>query len=131
AAPELVAQALAASVGTPFVRLRPTMIATEAMDRLPRWFIEQHNLLPLACSEGWLTVAAEDFTNVVLLEDIARHSGCRVQMIAAPGDNIRDTRNALFEALPTEAIVNPNDRARINDIIRHATTGDVQVVESE
>ncbi len=88
---------IAEAAGVPFAHLHPSMVQTNAMDALPGEFIEQRNLLPLAKHGQWLTVAAEDYTDVFLVEQIRDRSGCHVQIVAATADNIREVRDTVVD----------------------------------
>ncbi len=88
--------AVARSLNLPYVELTAAMVEPEALECLPGSFIEKHNLLPVTVAEGWLTIAVEHFTDVVLLEEIGRRSGCQVQVLAATGDNIARTRREVI-----------------------------------
>lgn len=93
-------QVLAESVGTPFVELMVEMIQPDAVAVLPADFLEKHNLLPMSLVEGWLTIAAEQFTNVFLHEEIAHRAKAKVQVIAAEAQNIRTIRQAVLAHEP-------------------------------
>jgi type IV pilus assembly protein PilB len=95
-----VAATLAAAVGIPFVTVIPAMVRPEAVSCLPTEFCTKHNVLPLSLAEGWLTIAVEDFTNVFLGDEIKRLSGQTVQVLAALGENIRETLSQVMQNLP-------------------------------
>ena len=87
-----VLSALAATVGLPFVTLSAKMVRPGAMEALPREFCENANILPLSSVDGWLTVAAADFTNLFLIEQIQKIANQQVQIVAADEENIRQVR---------------------------------------
>jgi len=98
-----VATALAAAVGIPFVTVMPQMVRPEALACLPADFCLKNKVLPIALAEGWLTVAVEDFANVFLADEIKRLSGKTLQILAAVGDNIRETLAEVMKTLPVGA----------------------------
>ena len=98
-----VATALAAAVGIPFVTVMSQMVRPEALACLPPDFCVKNNVLPIALAEGWLTVAVEDFANVFLADEIKRLSGKTLQVLAAVGDNIRETLAEALKNLPAGA----------------------------
>ncbi|HEV2294630.1 MAG TPA: GspE/PulE family protein [Tepidisphaeraceae bacterium] len=98
-----VATALATAVGIPFVTLMPQMVRPEALACLPADFCIKNNVLPMALAEGWLTVALEDFANVFLTDEIKRLSGKTLQIVAALGENIRQTLAEAMKNLPAAA----------------------------
>lgn len=104
-----VLSALAAAVGIPFSVITSRMVNPQAVVALPREFLTANNLLPLSSVDGWITVAAEDFTNVFLTEEIKRLSGQKVQVIAAEPQNIREVREQLIQDAPAPAVTAGGD----------------------
>ncbi|HWB20722.1 MAG TPA: ATPase, T2SS/T4P/T4SS family [Phycisphaerales bacterium] len=90
-----ITEALAESLSIPFATLTPEMVRQDAVAVLDTAFQHRHNFLPLSSSEGWLTIAIENFTDIVLIEEIQRLTGLRVQTIAADADNIRAIRELV------------------------------------
>src|SRR5688572_6386499 len=80
--------AQASILGVPFASLSTRLVRPGAVDALPREFCHANNLLPLACAEGWITVASSDITNIFLVEQIQKLSGKQVQLVAAEGANL-------------------------------------------
>jgi type IV pilus assembly protein PilB len=95
-----IAAALAGAVGIPFAVIVPPMVRPEAVSALPANFCQKHNVLPLSIAEGWITVAIEDFTNVLLTDEIKRMTGQNVQVLAAEGDNIRAVLGQVVTNVP-------------------------------
>ena len=93
-----LAEALAGLVGLPFVHLHPSMVQPEVWRRLPMSYLAEHNLLPMAEAEGWLTIAVANFTDVVFVESLKARAGCEVQVVAAAAGNIRQVRELLEAA---------------------------------
>jgi type IV pilus assembly protein PilB len=89
--PEQISQTLAASYGIPFARITPKLADPKVIDLLPRPFLERNGILPLFKVEGILTVAVPEPSDVILLEEIERLSGCKVQVVAATAQDIRST----------------------------------------
>ncbi len=115
---EQVSEVLAESIGVPYVRLIPEMVHPEALSSLPEAYLEDQNLLPLTLTEGWLTIAVERFTDVRLIEDIARQSGCRVQVIAAEASNIRETRSSVTRGVTPTAPDTPDEaKTELDDLL--------------
>ena len=97
--PEQVAEALAQGYGVPFARITPRLADPKVIHLLPREFIERNVVLPLFKVEGALTVAVPEPTDVFLLEEMERLSGCRVNIVAA---TVQDIRATLKAYLPTD-----------------------------
>ncbi|MDX2114823.1 MAG: ATPase, T2SS/T4P/T4SS family [Planctomycetota bacterium] len=94
----LVMEVLAESYGVPFARITPRVADPRVIDLLPREFIDSHGVLPLFCVDGTLTVAVSEPANLFLVDEIARVSGKRVQIVAATNQDIRAT---LLAYLPS------------------------------
>jgi type IV pilus assembly protein PilB len=89
--PEQVTETLAAAYGIPFARIKPKLVDPKVVGLLPRAFLEKNRVLPLFKVEGMLTVALREPADVFLLEEIARLSGCKVQVVAATARDIEAT----------------------------------------
>ena len=92
---EQLTQAEAELLGIPFVRLNPLMVQIDPVEHFSSAYLHQHNLLPLSLNEGWLTIATEHFADVTLLDELARRSGYRIQVLAASASNITEVRTQL------------------------------------
>ncbi len=95
-------ETMAVSAGVPFLRIDPQEIDPNAVSLLPRPFIDKNNILPLSWTDGQLSVAVEDFTNIFLIEDIERLMECDVRIVAATGTNIHDVIESLEDAKEEE-----------------------------
>ncbi|HBS29071.1 MAG TPA: ATPase [Phycisphaerales bacterium] len=91
-----VMQCLARSYGVPFARLSPRLADPRVIDALPRDFIDTHAVLPLFCVDGVLTIAVSEPANLFLIEEAARLSAKRVQIVAATAQDIRATLQAYL-----------------------------------
>jgi type II secretory ATPase GspE/PulE/Tfp pilus assembly ATPase PilB-like protein len=132
ASAEDVTLALADMVGVAFRRLTPDMIEASALGTLPRDFMEQHNLLPIAVTDARLTIAVAAFTDVDLLEDIARRCGLHPCVVAATAENIRQTRRvALSSSGAGAAIDAESPEGNLESILGQIGMDEVRVVEPE
>lgn len=95
-----VISALAESMAVPFVTIDPAELSADIRDVLPREFIEEHNLLPIVLTNDCLIVAAERFTDIWLADEIKRAAGRPAIVVAAEGENIRESRRALLSRSP-------------------------------
>lgn len=93
--PTDVIRALTDSVGCPFVVHEPRAVSPEAFRALPWSFLEEHNLLPLAVTDGRLTIAVDQFLDVYLISEISRRFGGPVEVLAAEPNNIREVRDTV------------------------------------
>jgi type IV pilus assembly protein PilB len=101
--------AQASILGVPFASLSTRLVRPGAIDALPREFCNANNILPLACADGWITVASSDITNIFVVEQIQKHSGKQVQLVAAEGANLRRTRDELYQNSRPEGASAAND----------------------
>jgi len=91
-----VMECLAKIYGVPFARVTPRVADPRVIDRLPREFIDSHGVLPLFCVDDVLTVAVSEPANLFLVEEIERHSGKKVQLVASTAQDIRSTLQAYL-----------------------------------
>ncbi|GJM25845.1 MAG: hypothetical protein DHS20C16_22600 [Phycisphaerae bacterium] len=87
---EQLTAALADASGIPFARLTSRLVDRDVYSVLPAEFIEQSQVVPLFKVDGTLTVAISDLSNFFLVDEIAQHAGCPVQIAAALPDDLRD-----------------------------------------
>ena len=78
-----IASALAEAYGVPYAQVTPKICDARAVEILPREFLEAHIVLPLFRVHDMLTVAVSEPTNVFLIDEIERISGCRVQVVCS------------------------------------------------
>jgi type IV pilus assembly protein PilB len=95
---EQVLELLAEAYGVPFARINPKAVDPKVIETLPRDFLEKQCVLPLFRVAGKLTVAVHEPSNVFLIEEMARLSGCQVQVVAATAKDIRATLQAYLPA---------------------------------
>jgi type IV pilus assembly protein PilB len=86
---EQLTAALADASGIPFARLSARLVDRSVFGVLPSEFIEQSQVVPMFKVDGTLTVAVADLTNFFLVDEVAQHAGCPVQIVAALPDDIR------------------------------------------
>lgn len=86
---EQLTAALADASDIPFARLTSRLVDRNVFSVLPVEFIEQSQVVPLFQVDGTLTVAVSDLSNLFLVDEVAQHAGCPVQIVAALPDDIR------------------------------------------
>jgi type IV pilus assembly protein PilB len=122
ASEEQVLEVLAAAYGVPFARIGPKLADPKIIETLPRDFLEKQIVLPLFVVNGKLTIAVHEPTNVFLIEEIERLSGCGVQIVAATARDISQTLQAY---LPNANIF------VIDEIVDDIQAQDLTLVEKE
>ena len=93
-----IAAALAEAYGVPYAQVSPKICDAKAVETLPREFLEAHIVLPLFKVHDVLTVAVNEPTNVFLIDEIERISGCRVQVVCSTGKDIKATLQTYLPA---------------------------------
>lgn len=93
-----IASALAEAYGVPYAQVGPKVCDVKALEILPREFLEEHMVLPLFKVYDTLTVAVSEPTNVFLIDEIERISGCKVQVVCATAKDIKATLQTYLPA---------------------------------
>ena len=117
-----IMEALAECYGVPFARITPRVADPRITETLPRDFLESHCVLPLFRVNGVLTIAVSEPANLVLVEEIERLTGLRVQIVACTASDIRNTVQAY---LPSANVF------VIDEIYEDVGAADFSVVESQ
>jgi type IV pilus assembly protein PilB len=93
-----IASALAEGYGVPYAQVTPKICDTKAIEILPREFLEEYVVLPLFKVHDVLTVAVSEPTNVFLIDEIERISGCKVQIVCSTSKDIKATLQTYLPA---------------------------------
>jgi type IV pilus assembly protein PilB len=93
-----IAAALAEAYGVPYAQVNPKLCDPKAIEILPRDFLEAHGVLPLFKVHDVLTTAVSEPTNVYLIDEIERVSGCRVQVVCSTAKDIKATLQSYLPA---------------------------------
>ncbi len=93
-----IASALAEVYGVTYAQVNPKICDAKILEVLPREFIEEHAILPLFKVHNAVTVAVSEPTNVFLIDEIERLTGCTVQVVCATINDIKATLQAYLPA---------------------------------
>lgn len=93
-----IASALAEAYGVPYAQVSPKLCDPKSVEILPREFLEAHIVLPLFKVHDRLTVAVNEPTNVFLIDEIERVSGCKVQVVCSTTKDIKATLQTYLPA---------------------------------
>ena len=93
-----IASALAEAYSVPYAQVSPKICDAKTLEILPREFLEEHTILPLFKVYDVLTVAVSEPTNVFLMDEIERISGCKVQVVCATTKDIKATLQTYLPA---------------------------------
>ncbi len=86
---EQILRSLARGYQVPFARLSAKTADPNVIAELPREFEDKHLVLPLFKVRDMLTLAVNEPSNVFLVEEVARMTGCNVQIVCATAEDIR------------------------------------------
>jgi type IV pilus assembly protein PilB len=117
---EQIMGCLARGYGIPFARVGPKIADPRVVELLPREFLQKHCILPLFKVRDMITAAVAEPANVFLLEEVARMTGCRVQIVCATSKDIHST---LETHLPQANVF------VIDEIMDEMDTADLALVE--
>jgi type IV pilus assembly protein PilB len=115
-----IASALAESYGVPYAQVGPKICDPKILEILPREFLKEHIALPLFKVYDVLTVAVSEPTNVFLIDEIERISGCKVQIVCSTSKDIQATLQTYFPSANVFVI---------DDIIDDDDMEDVMLIE--
>jgi type IV pilus assembly protein PilB len=93
-----IASALAEAYGVPYAQVTPKICDPKAIELFPRDFLEEHIVLPLFKVYDVLTVAVSEPTNVFLIDEIERMTGCKVQVVCSTAKDIKATLQTYLPA---------------------------------
>ena len=110
-----IASALAEAYGVPYAQVSPKICDAKTLEILPREFLEEHIILPLFKIYDVLTVAVSEPTNVFLMDEIERMSGCKVQIVCATTKDIKATLQTYLPAANVFVIDDIIDDEGLND----------------
>ncbi len=110
-----IASALAEAYGVPYAQISPKICDPNIIEILPRDFLEEHCVLPLFKVGGVLTIAVSEPTNVFLIDEIERLSGCTVQVVCATAKDIQATLQAYMPASNVFVIDDIIDETGLDD----------------
>jgi type IV pilus assembly protein PilB len=93
-----ISSALAEAYGVPYAQVGPKICDPKILESLPKEFLEEHIVLPLFKVHNMLTVAVSEPTNVFLIDEIERISGCKVQVVCSTAKDIKATLQTYLPA---------------------------------
>jgi len=93
-----IASALAETYGVPYAQVNPKICDAKTLELLPREFLEEHIVLPLFKVYDVLTVAVSEPTDVFLIDELERITGCKVQVVCATAKDIKATLQTYLPA---------------------------------
>jgi type IV pilus assembly protein PilB len=110
-----ISSALAEVYGVPYAAVNPKLCDPKVIDVLPRDVLEKHTVLPLFKVYDVLTVAVSEPTNVFLIDEIERMSGCKVQIVSATAKDINATLKTYLPAANVFVIDDIIDEEGLDD----------------
>lgn len=122
ASEDQVLEALAEAYNVPYAKLTPRLVDAKVIEVVPRDFLEKHSVLPLFKVHNVLTIALSEPSNVFLIEEIARMTGCSVQVVAATASDV--------QAILAQYINSANVFV-IDDIIEDVSADTFELIEAK
>ncbi len=113
-------QALAVQYQLPYLRVTRRLVDRDVLTVLPRDFVLQSRVVPMFKVDGTLTLAVEDPTNLWAIDEVARITGCEVQLVVTNAECI----HALLEDVAEDG----GGWFEIDDVVGDVAEGDVQVI---
>jgi type IV pilus assembly protein PilB len=125
-----IASALAEAYGVPYAQINPKLCDAKTLEVLEREFLEEHSVLPLFKVYDVLTVAVSEPTNVYLLDEVERISGCKVQVVCATSKDIKATLQTYLPAANVFVIDDIMDDEGLDDFtLIESITEDISNLE--
>ena len=93
-----IAAALAEAYDVCYAQVSPKICDPQTLELLPREFLQEHQVLPIFKVYNTLTVAMTEPTNVFLIDEIERLTGCQVQVVCATSKDIQATVQTYLPA---------------------------------
>ncbi|MBL7107020.1 MAG: Flp pilus assembly complex ATPase component TadA [Phycisphaerae bacterium] len=117
-----IAAGLAQAYGLPYAQVSPKICDPKIIDILPRKFLEEHVVLPLFKVDNLITLAVCEPTNVFLLDEVKRLTGCELHVVCATSKDIRATLHAYMP---------DNNVFVIDDILDDQGLDDFSLIEND
>ena len=86
-----IAEAMAEDYGLPFAKISAHLTDPKVLDVLPVEFLEENIVLPLFKIREELTLAVSEPSNVYLLDEVTRLTGCQLHVVCAMASDIKAT----------------------------------------
>ncbi len=86
----VILECLSESLGLPAVRLKPGLIDPLVVDVIDKETAEQHIIIPMFRVEDTLTLAMAEPQSLLVIDDLERSTGLRIQPVIALASNIRE-----------------------------------------
>ena len=104
-------------------------IPPEAVRCLPAEFAKAHDVLPLSIASGILRVASAEPPGAELIEDLRLLSGCEIEVVRAPVEDIREKIAECYQITVERMIegLDDDESAALANISLH----DIEVMASE
>ena len=112
---------LSSQMGIPHVWLRKGLVDPKIIKVLTKEVCTAHKAMPMFKVRNTMTVAMVDSSDIFIIDDIERITGCKVQPVQC---RIADIEEAIEEYYNDSSI-------QVDDLMGVMTESDVQVVQSE
>ena len=96
----------------PAIDLRKRKIDHEAMEKIPREFLEKHQILPLLEEKGKVRLATAQPIDFEVIEEVQFMTNCLVETALAPREDILKAIEEYFSLAPHERKARAREAAR-------------------
>jgi len=117
---EVVLEVLSKRLGLPSVRLQPGLVDPLIVDVIEKEVAEQHTIMPMFKVEDTLTVAMAEPQALLVVDDLERATGMRIQPVIALEANIKEFIKKYY-----------SQNVKIDSFVASLEQAKVQVVEKE
>jgi len=117
---EAVLNGLSRRLGLPYVRLRPGLIDPQVTDTIEKELAERHCIVPMFKVQETLTVAMAEPQALLVVDDLERTTGLRIQPVIALEANIKEFIKKYYA-----------QNVKIDSFVASLGEAKVQVVEKE
>lgn len=123
---QVLAEAISAAVGAPFVDLAHAAVDLDAVRRLPSEVAVRHLVMPVSLEPTGeiLRAAFSDPLDAGAVRAVERESGCRVEALVATVSDVRAAIDRLYGTVSTRVVRTPSSTSEIpREATRRITRG--------
>ncbi len=115
-----VLECLSRRLGLPWVILRPGLIDPKVVDSIDKELAEKHIILPLFKVNEVLTLAMSEPQSLLVVDDLERNTGMKIQPVIGLANNIQDNIKKYFA-----------QNVKIDNFVASLHDAEVELVEKE
>ncbi len=130
--PTDVLDCLSKRLGLPAVQLRPGLVDPQIVDVIDKELAEKHLIIPMFKVENTLTVAMAEPQALLVVDDLQRSTGLKIQPVLALENNIKENIKKYYaQNVKIDSFVASLQEANVEVVEKQAIDNDVVVDLSE